>query len=130
MRTKIPILIVEDNKIDAHITESILKNADKRIETQLCTNGATAIDYLIANEESPPAFIFLDINMPIMNGKQFLIKKASLQNIQDVPVIMLTSSGLDSERKECFNLGAVEYIEKPLSIEVLTKNEKLVSLLH
>lgn len=130
MRRTISVLIVEDNSIDAHITDAILKNADDRIETTFCTNGETALNYLTNNTSNLPDFVLLDINMPVMDGKEFLQKKSSYNEIHDVPVIMLSSSGLQSEKNECLNLGAVSFIEKPLSMQIMQEDEKLRSILQ
>ena len=76
------------------------------------SNGKEAIKKLMAAEVKPD-LIFLDLNMPLMNGKQFLKACHLLDNCKEIPVIILTTSSDTESREETMQLGARDYITKP-----------------
>ncbi len=115
------ILIVEDNYIDAHIAESMINNLDETIRVHHCINGQKALEFLYKLKGLQPDLIFLDINMPIMDGKEFLARKQVDKEIKSIPVVMLSSSGLFAEKNECLTLGAKDFIEKPVTKENISK---------
>ena len=79
-------------------------------------NGKTALDYLTNNEEWPEV-ILLDINMPVMDGFQFLEEYQKLdKNGKSTKIFILTSSSRDEDRRKSLSSGAVEdYFDKPLN---------------
>ncbi len=117
MKNKLSILIVEDDPVDTHIATCILKKIDANINIDQSQNGEEAVSFLYDIKTSLPDLILLDINMPIMNGKEFLKQRAMVDDFRNIPVIMLSSSGFYLEKKECLTLGAQDFIEKPLTVE-------------
>lgn len=124
MRKKLSILIVEDDVVDVQIAEYMLKKVDQGININHCDNGEEAMSYLFDIKTTLPDLILLDINMPIMNGKEFLAYKAKVKDFQRIPVIMLSSSGFIAEKNECIKLGATDFIEKPLTVEAISASLK------
>jgi len=113
------ILLVEDNEADIELTR--LAFEEKRVECNLVVtrNGAEALGYLYADgteENRPqPQLILLDLNMPRMNGKQFLSVIRKDERLQSIPVLLLTSSKGQHDVQECFQMQASCYIVKPSS---------------
>ncbi len=122
------ILLIEDNDIDVHIAKSLLGSINSELEIDRCKNGQEALDYLADNGIANPDIILLDINMPVMDGKEFLKERACLSSVYEIPVIMVTSSAILGEKKECMELGANDYIEKPVSVEIFKEKLGLFKL--
>ncbi len=117
MKNKLSVLVVEDDLVDLHIATCILKRIDEEITVVHSPNGEEAVSYLYDIKTALPDLILLDINMPIMNGKEFLKQRALVEDFRNIPVIMLSSSGFSIEKNECLSLGADDFIEKPLTVE-------------
>jgi CheY-like chemotaxis protein len=76
-------------------------------------NGEEALEYLRNNANEKPCVILLDLNMPRMNGNEFLrIVKADLQ-LRCIPVVVLTTSRADQDKIECFDKSVAGYVVKP-----------------
>jgi CheY-like chemotaxis protein len=123
------ILLVDDNSGDNYYNEYIIAETGACNHIKIALNGIQALDYLKKSreandpEDSPiPDLIFLDINMPKMNGFEFL-KEYEMQddNMKSgVKIIMLTSSPNPDDRKKALAFKDIsDYYVKPLSIEVL-----------
>ena len=118
------VLLVEDDPITIMVCDRIIKMTSFAENVKSCENGKVAIDYLNSlSEDSPqPDIIFLDINMPVMNGWDFLEELAKVKSrFKTLPRIYLLSSTVDPEDyKKAKNYSLVEdFISKPLSKEAL-----------
>jgi CheY-like chemotaxis protein len=119
------VLLVEDDPITIMVCDRIIKMSDFATSVKSCENGKTAIDYLngiILNQEKFPEIIFLDINMPVMNGWDFLEEFEKVKDkISPMPRIFILSSTVDPEDyKRAKSFSAVDdFISKPLSKEFL-----------
>ncbi|MFT2091203.1 response regulator [Paraglaciecola sp. 2405UD69-4] len=110
------VLIVEDSEVDQFIAKYMFNKFDENIEVLQAFDGVEAID-ILKNLKVPPLFIFLDINMPRMNGHEFL-KEYELNQLSTAPVIMLTSSCQPEEKEKCLEYKSVKkYLTKPLEVE-------------
>jgi CheY-like chemotaxis protein len=124
MRDAVPILVVEDDEVDVgDIIRAFKKNKISN-PIRVTTNGEEALAYLRHEEpysdpkESPrPGIILLDINMPIMNGIEFLRVIKADDKLKDIPVIVLTTSKEDNDRLESFRLSVAGYIIKPVDFD-------------
>ena len=114
MRTSKPILLVEDDSVDAMTVKRALK--DLNITNQLIrtTNGEEALDYLKTESKDSPCVILLDLNMPKMNGIEFLKIIKVDEVLKEIPIIALTTSKEEGDVKETFKLGVDDYIVKPV----------------
>ncbi|MDQ3072455.1 MAG: response regulator [Bacteroidota bacterium] len=122
------ILLVDDDEITNFINKDIIEQMGITEHIQVCENGKEAIDYLSAiyspdppEGHYPPDIIFLDINMPIMNGFQFL-KEYHEQFDSDKScklIFMLTTSLRNQDIDGALELRAIvsDYLEKPLDAE-------------
>lgn len=124
-----PILLVEDDMVDAMTVERALKEVSITNEIQHVKNGEEAIEYLNnINSSNVPALILLDLNMPVMNGVEFLKERLMHgERYKHVPVIVLTTSTDNTEIKECFNNSIAGYMVKPIEFHEFVKMIKSIS---
>lgn len=120
-----PILIVDDDKDDQFFLKQAINDVLPQVLVESLYDGAEAIDYLIKCLV-PPNLIFLDLNMCRISGRETLkyIKKHA--RFKKVPVIILTTSKSDSEKKELIQMGASEFYSKPGQMNDLVKIVKEV----
>ncbi|MDH5366263.1 MAG: response regulator [Cyclobacteriaceae bacterium] len=110
-----PILLVEDDLIDAMTVGRALKEVNITNEIKHVKNGEEAIEYLNNSHNKIPALIFLDLNMPKMNGIEFLKERfVHGEAYKHIPVIVLTTSKDGDEITECFNNCIAGYMVKPI----------------
>lgn len=113
------ILLVEDDKDDQYFFIKALSEMDDVSLFSVANNGQEALDLLRA-AETLPALIFMDINMPVMNGVECLSEMVVDPRIRDIPVVILTTS--TEQREHVLKLGASAFIKKPYTNEAL-RNE-------
>jgi CheY-like chemotaxis protein len=117
------ILLVDDEEIDHVITKYTLAEYNPDIVVTSVYDGDEALAFL-QNSSQPPDLILLDINMPGMNGHQFLAAYAEWDKRSSV-VVMLTSSDQDSDRRQCEQYQFVyDVLLKPLSVSDLERLDK------
>ncbi len=118
------ILLVEDDEMLQKSLSFFLHSKEYTVTS--FTNGSDALDFLKENHQNLDAVI-TDLNLPFAGGQQIIHNTRNLQH-SDIPIIVLTSSGVEATELEVFDLGADEFITKPFSPSVLLKRlEKLVS---
>ena len=127
MRKFTNILLVEDDPITVMVCDRIIKMTAFADNVSSCNNGKAALDHLVelsGQGKSIPEIIFLDINMPVMNGWDFLAEFEKVKhNMQQLPRIYILSSTVDPEdykRAKSFPL-VEDFISKPLSKDSLEK---------
>ncbi|MGZ9736767.1 PAS domain S-box protein [Flavobacterium sp. GNP002] len=108
---KIKIMIVEDNKVNMLLLKTIIKNLDINQEIFEVINGKDAVDQF---EEINPDIIFMDIQMPIMNGYEATQIIRTLKLGQNVPIIAITAGTEKEEKEKCLAAGMNDYIPKPI----------------
>ncbi len=128
MNSKKPILLVEDDKIDALTIQRALKELSISNQIIAVTNGEEALDYLNENQTDLPCIILLDLNMPKMNGIEFLQARYKLDHIRSIPVVVLTTSLDDQDRLETFKLGIAGYMLKPVDYKQFVEVVRTIDL--
>lgn len=117
------ILLIDDSKVFIELEKNILGRSNYKLLEAL--NGKSGLEIL---RRELPNLILLDINMPIMNGFEFLIFMKNDEKIKDIPVIIVTAKGRESDVKYALKLGADDYITKPIdSILLLIKVNSMLS---
>ncbi|ACT60852.1 response regulator [Hirschia baltica] len=107
------VLIIDDSKASQHLTKYAIEFFDPTIKVLQVYDGKEALE-LLATLETQPDLIFLDINMPAMNGHEFL-DAFSQKGYKSSVVIMLTSSDQEKDKQRSMSFDCVKkYIIKPL----------------
>lgn len=109
------ILLVDDDKSFISLNRATLKYSEVKCQVDDCRNGKEALDY-ITNTQQQPDVILLDIDMPVMNGFEFLDQLKQNKNLRKHPkVFMLSSSYSDNTRTKSMQYPfVVGFFEKPL----------------
>lgn len=111
------ILLVEDDEVDVmNVKRAFTKNNIKN-ELFVAGNGVEALEMLRTSIVPLPRIIILDINMPKMNGIEFLKILREDENLKNISVFVMTTSNEDSDKINAYNLNVAGYILKPLSFE-------------
>jgi two-component system chemotaxis response regulator CheY len=112
---KVTALIVDDSSVMRKIVERSLRQAGiELVEVREAGNGAEA---LTALQNSGVDLILCDINMPVMDGIEFLRQVQGVQNAKNTPVVMITTEGSESHVVQALSVGARGYIRKPFTPE-------------
>ncbi len=113
MSTSKPILLVEDDRLDAMIVKRAL--TDLKITNQLVhkADGQEALEYLKNDANKKPCLILLDFNTSKTNGVDFLRTIKADETLTNIPVVALTASTKEQNVIETFKLGIAGYIIKP-----------------
>ena len=115
------ILLADDDADDAEIFYEALCQVDPTSSFYRVETGVDILDYLYDKKNDTPHVIFLDLNMPGMNGKECLAEIKTRPGLKNVPVIMYSTSFQAEDIQETKALGAFEFITKPASVKGLTK---------
>ena len=118
------ILLIDDNKIDNFFHERVIRKFDKNITVISLLSAEEALEYLAGLQSGDlPDLIFLDINMPGMNGWEFLqeYNKFEEERKSCVIVVMLSTSEDPEDKERAFEQGIASYYKsKPLTEQMLT----------
>ncbi len=122
------LLLVDDDLDDQMLFQDAIREINPAIEVATAMNGVDALKVLSANEIYPD-YIFVDLNMPLMNGVQCLQEIKKLTYYSQVPVIIYSTSSYERDIMQTINNGAFYYIVKPFSFQELRdKLRKVLSL--
>ena len=112
---KIRALIIDDSSVMRKIVERSLRQAGIELEKVVeAGNGAEALSAL---RQTPVDLVLCDINMPVMDGLEFIRQMGSVEQAKGVPVVMITTEGSESHVVEALSHGARGYIRKPFTPE-------------
>lgn len=117
------ILLIDDDLEDQEIFQSAVLQAADDASVQSFSNAKEALAKLNKGELNPDV-IFLDLNMPIMSGQEFLAAVKSTDGIKNIPVIIFSTSSNESTIKLTKDLGAADFITKPNSFTILVQTLK------
>lgn len=106
-------MLVDDDTDDIEIFREALKEVDETAHFISARDGVEALSLLLADNVEKPDLIFLDLNMPKLNGKQCLKILKKDPELNNIPVIIYTTSKLDEDKEETNHLGASSFITKP-----------------
>ena len=107
------ILYVDDDPDDRQLFLEAVKSIDETIICATAIDGLDCLSWLESHKS--PDVVFMDINMPLMDGKTCLTEIKTNQKTSQLPVIMFTTSNNPDEKRECTHIGAADYVLKPPS---------------
>lgn len=109
-----PLLLIEDDQVDAMTIRRALREIHVVNPVVHVENGEDALEYLRNPANERPCIILLDLNMPVMNGIEFLNVAKHDDALRRFPVIVLTTSDEQQDKVNSFNLGVAGYMAKPV----------------
>jgi DNA-binding response OmpR family regulator len=115
------VLIIDDDTEDRELFLEALKEVDGNIKGISAQDGREAMRLLENELVILPDFIFLDINMPIMNGKECLINLKKNKKLKAIPIVMYSTTSDTNEIKDFYKLGAHDFLIKPANFRNLVE---------
>ncbi len=127
----IEVLLVEDDPDDIVLMSRSLKSSDFDIGLQTASNGLEALDFLRSRAKDTakkmPNLILLDLNMPVMNGREFLEELRADPILYSLPVIVITTSDDPEIIREAYKSGANSVVTKATSIAGMAELIRLIT---
>lgn len=114
MQTVKPLLLVDDDCLDAMITRRAVRTLGIQNPLIHRKDGEDALAYLRTSPHDAPCIILLDLNMPRMNGFEFLICVKADACLKSIPVVVLTTSTAQQDIETALRLGAAKYVVKAM----------------
>ncbi|CAA7617787.1 Response regulator rcp1 [Magnetospirillum sp. LM-5] len=120
------ILLVEDDLADAHLVRLAIGEEGGKVAVHHVLDGLEAFEFLKRSEPrfatAPrPDLILLDLNMPRMDGREFLAEVRHSPDLMDIPVVVLTTSDVERDVLASYQLGAAGYVVKPVDLDEFTQ---------
>jgi len=128
MRSRRPILLLEDDDVDAMTVKRALHDIKVTNQLVIAGNGEKGLAYLRDAQSERPCIILLDLNMPRMNGLEFLQVVKQDPEFRRIPVVVLTSSREEQDRVESFDLGVAGYMLKPVDYQQFVEIVRAIDL--
>jgi len=128
MRDSRPVLLVEDDTIDAMTVRRAFR--DLKVSNPLvhAVNGEEALAHLRNETNDQPCLILLDLNMPKMNGIEFLAIAKTEPALKKIPVVVLTTSSEERDVVQSFRLSVAGYIVKPVDYRNFVEAIRTINL--
>ncbi len=114
MDNRKPVLLVEDDRVDAMTVKRAFKDLNITNALNVVGNGEEALEWLRNSKNEKPCIILLDLNMPKMNGVEFMRIIKQDETLRRIPVIVLTTSKEEQDKTQSFNLSTAGYMIKPV----------------
>ncbi len=115
------ILLVEDDPDDVDLIKRAIASNNLDIELDIVDNGEDALKYLSQQDEYAkkplPDVTLLDLNLPIINGREILRKVRSNNHLQHLVMIVLSTSSAQDDIDQCYSLNANCFVSKPLTMQ-------------
>jgi len=123
-RTPIELLVIDDDQSDVYLAKRALKKCRTPINVQVARHGEEALALLrregLHQGAKRPDLIFLDLNMPRMNGHEFLEAMKADDDLKAIPTIVMSMSESESDMAESYRLQASAYVAKPIELDAFT----------
>lgn len=109
------VLYADDDPDDLELVKDAFSNYSSNVEVIACNNGIQALSYInnLSPEDPTPCLIILDINMPILSGKEVLVRLREKERFSDIPVVLFTTSSQPSDKNFATQYKA-GFITKPI----------------
>ena len=128
MRSTKPILLVEDDRVDVMTIKRALKEIRVTNRLDIAGDGMEALEFLRDPENEMPCIILLDLDMPRMNGVEFLEMVKQDEILKKIPVVVLTTSTEEQDKVDSFSLGVAGYMVKPVDYGQLIEVARAIDL--
>jgi len=112
----VEIMLVEDNPADARLTQEALRETKVVNEVTVCVTAEDALAYLRTAGVKIPDLILLDLNLPGMDGREFLEEVKKDRDLCRIPVCVLTTSKSEEDILRAYELQASCYVVKPVDL--------------
>jgi CheY-like chemotaxis protein len=124
------ILYADDDSDDSELLVEALEKIDPSIECRMANDGKHALQVLNDFEDLPD-YIFLDVNMPVMDGRDCLVELKKDDRYKEIPVVIYSTTKDEDEISDLYELGAVDFLAKPNSFEELYRSlDRMISRLR
>ena len=121
MHPKILTFLIDDDTDDQEVFSMAMEEAHSSVKCIFANDGVYALEKFSIDNSFVPDLIFIDINMPRMNGVQCLAEIKKIPSVKNVPAYMYSTSAEPEIVAECMKLGAAGFIKKEISIDELQK---------
>jgi DNA-binding response OmpR family regulator len=111
------LLLVEDSETDVFIICEVLDQAGLRHNLQLASDGEEALRLLLDESRVCPDVVVLDLNIPKISGFEVLRRVRASEHCKNVPILVVTSSSSNADRRATSELGATAYFTKPTNLD-------------
>ena len=112
-------MIIDDDPDDRTFFQEAINNISPVIETHVCDSGIQALAMFQENKISAPDYIFLDFNMPLMNGRECLVELKKILQHKITNIIILSTSDMKEDMEDAMRLGAKLFLTKPNTFQEL-----------
>lgn len=119
------VLLVDDDEVDAFLTQECLRNSNFPINLHHVANGQHCLNFLRKQDTyqtvPTPDLIILDMHMPVMNGVEVLTEIHSDTHLNNLPVVVMSHSCDEADISTMYQLGCKQYVMKSLDLCVLNR---------
>ena len=119
MQKNLTFFLADDDPDDREFFTLALRKIDPTIKCVITKDGCEALDFFKENESFIPDFIFLDFNMPRVNGKECFLELRKINRITEVTTYIYSTSL--NEKENLLEIGITDYIQKPYTLKELIK---------
>lgn len=125
MLNPLHVFIIDDDEDDRELFCEVVSGISDSIKCRAALSGQEAL-HSLQNYHILPDFIFLDLNLPRLNGVQCLAELKKTEKLSSIPVIIYSTSRSEEDRKKTKELGCVYFLTKPSSMDKLRKELEFV----
>lgn len=133
MKNLYHVLLIEDNPGDRKLTQEAFKELEFNYELNMAVDGEKGVEAINqispGNKVEPPNFVLLDLNMPKRNGFEVLAAIRGNKNLQDLPVIIMTTSASQEDVERAYQEGANCFVSKPVDYNKFVHCLKMIEQL-
>jgi CheY-like chemotaxis protein len=120
------MLIADDDEDDIYLLDSAFKESRLKVKVDFVLNGQEVFKYLdsIRDNNPLPDLIVLDLNMPLLSGRDTLLRLKDDLRYKNIPVVILTTSHSEKEKAHCLEIGAALYLFKSSGFDKIVSTAK------